>query len=52
MAQNLDKWDWHAADVPSALTKEMEESQAAKQVSPLNKYFLVLLGGPEDGCVN
>ncbi|CAD6342325.1 unnamed protein product [Miscanthus lutarioriparius] len=31
MALNLDKWDWHAADVPSALTKEMEESQAAKQ---------------------
>jgi hypothetical protein len=33
MALNLDKWDWHDADVPSALTKEMEESQAAKQVS-------------------
>lgn len=33
MALNLDKWDWHAADVPSALTKEMEESQAAKQVN-------------------
>lgn len=33
MALNLDRWDWHAADVPSALTKEMEESQAAKQVS-------------------
>ena len=32
MALNLDKWDWHAAKVPSALTKEMEESQAAKQV--------------------
>ena len=32
MASNLDKWDWHAARVPSALTKEMEESQAAKQV--------------------
>ncbi|WVZ86794.1 hypothetical protein U9M48_033526 [Paspalum notatum var. saurae] len=31
MALNLDKWDWHAADVPSALTKEMEESQAVKQ---------------------
>ncbi|CBI38788.3 hypothetical protein VitviT2T_023588 [Vitis vinifera] len=31
MASNLDKWDWHAARVPSALTKEMEESQAAKQ---------------------
>ncbi|KAK2650517.1 hypothetical protein Ddye_018006 [Dipteronia dyeriana] len=31
MASNLDKWDWHAAKVPSALTKEMEESQAAKQ---------------------
>ncbi|GAB2271585.1 hypothetical protein Dimus_006417 [Dionaea muscipula] len=31
MALNLDKWDWHAAKVPSALTKEMEESQAAKQ---------------------
>uniref|UniRef100_A0A453CL82 Uncharacterized protein n=3 Tax=Aegilops tauschii subsp. strangulata TaxID=200361 RepID=A0A453CL82_AEGTS len=31
MALNLDKWDWHAAEVPSALTKEMEESQAAKQ---------------------
>ncbi|KDP28735.1 hypothetical protein JCGZ_14506 [Jatropha curcas] len=31
MASNLDKWDWHAAKVPSALTKEMEESQATKQ---------------------
>ncbi|KAL5792552.1 hypothetical protein ACOSP7_001146 [Xanthoceras sorbifolium] len=31
MASNFDKWDWHAAKVPSALTKEMEESQAAKQ---------------------
>lgn len=31
MALNLDKWDWHAAKVPSALTKEMEESQASKQ---------------------
>lgn len=31
MALNPDKWDWHAAKVPSALTKEMEESQAIKQ---------------------
>ncbi|PHT93435.1 hypothetical protein T459_01317 [Capsicum annuum] len=31
MASNHDKWDWHAAKVPSALTKEMEETQAAKQ---------------------
>ncbi|KAL5538536.1 hypothetical protein UlMin_044794 [Ulmus minor] len=31
MASNLDKWDWHTAKVPSPLTKEMEESQAAKQ---------------------
>ncbi|KAK6260792.1 VLRF1/Vms1 - like 1 [Theobroma cacao] len=31
MASNLDKWDWNAAKVPSALTKEMEESQASKQ---------------------
>ncbi|GMH00573.1 hypothetical protein Nepgr_002412 [Nepenthes gracilis] len=31
MALNLDRWDWHAANVPSALTKEMEQSQAAKQ---------------------
>ncbi|OIT32135.1 PREDICTED: ankyrin repeat and zinc finger domain-containing protein 1 [Nicotiana attenuata] len=31
MASNVDKWDWHAAKVPSALTKEMEEAQAAKQ---------------------
>ncbi|KAK7394883.1 hypothetical protein VNO78_15424 [Psophocarpus tetragonolobus] len=31
MASNLEKWDWHAAKVPSALTKEMEESQAVKQ---------------------
>ncbi|KAK1274323.1 hypothetical protein QJS04_geneDACA020640 [Acorus gramineus] len=31
MALNLDKWDWHAAQVPSPLTKEMEEAQAAKQ---------------------
>lgn len=33
MALNLDKWDWNAAKVPSALTKEMEESQATKQVT-------------------
>lgn len=32
MAMNLDKWDWQAAKVPCALTKEMEESQATKQV--------------------
>ncbi|KAJ8632270.1 hypothetical protein MRB53_025606 [Persea americana] len=31
MALNLDKWDWHVANVPSPLTKEMEESQAGKQ---------------------
>ncbi|KAF9614664.1 hypothetical protein IFM89_019792 [Coptis chinensis] len=31
MALNLDRWDWNAAKVPSPLTKEMEESQAAKQ---------------------
>ncbi|XP_061339637.1 uncharacterized protein LOC133286258 [Gastrolobium bilobum] len=31
MASNPDKWDWNAAKVPSALTKDMEESQAAKQ---------------------
>ncbi|KAK6918489.1 VLRF1/Vms1 [Dillenia turbinata] len=31
MASNLDKWDWYAAKVPSALTQEMEESQAAKK---------------------
>nr|GEW34364.1 ankyrin repeat and zinc finger domain-containing protein 1 [Tanacetum cinerariifolium] len=31
MALNLDKWDWQAAKVPSPLTKEMEESQNAKQ---------------------
>ncbi|XP_050386644.1 uncharacterized protein LOC126802963 isoform X3 [Argentina anserina] len=31
MAAHLEKWDWNAAKVPSALTKEMEESQAAKQ---------------------
>ncbi|KAJ4845548.1 hypothetical protein Tsubulata_021529 [Turnera subulata] len=31
MASNMDRWDWRAADVPSALTKELEESQAAKQ---------------------
>lgn len=33
MALNLDRWDWHAAKVSSALTKEMEESQATKQVT-------------------
>ncbi|KAI4367931.1 hypothetical protein MLD38_016554 [Melastoma candidum] len=37
MALNLDKWDWHAAKVPSALTKEMEESQAAKQAEKEEK---------------
>lgn len=32
MASNPDKWDWNSAKVPSPLTKELEESQAAKQV--------------------
>ncbi|MCO5589120.1 hypothetical protein L7F22_043086 [Adiantum nelumboides] len=32
MAANLDLWDWHAANVPSALTDEMEAAQVAKQV--------------------
>ncbi|XWS35701.1 hypothetical protein CRYUN_Cryun20dG0019100 [Craigia yunnanensis] len=31
MASNPEEWDWNSAKVPSALTKEMEESQAAKQ---------------------
>ncbi|XP_052625555.1 uncharacterized protein LOC111919024 isoform X1 [Lactuca sativa] len=31
MAMNFDKWDWEAAKVPCLLTKEMEESQNAKQ---------------------
>ncbi|XVF22686.1 hypothetical protein REPUB_Repub12eG0192400 [Reevesia pubescens] len=31
MASNPDKWDWDSAKVPSALTKELEESQTAKQ---------------------
>ncbi|PWA51021.1 Ankyrin repeat-containing protein [Artemisia annua] len=33
MALNPDKWDWLAAKVPSPLTKEMEESQNAKQAN-------------------
>ena len=33
MALNPDKWDWQTAKVPSPLTKEMEESQSAKQVT-------------------
>lgn len=37
MALNIDRWDWHAANVPSALTKEMEESQAAKQTEKEEK---------------
>lgn len=39
MASNLDRWDWHVAKVPSALTKEMEESQAAKQVCAVKWKF-------------
>jgi hypothetical protein len=41
MALNLDKWDWQAAKVPSPLTKEMEESQNAKQVT-LKLLFVLL----------
>ena len=33
MALDADKWDWKAAKVPNPLTKGMEESQQAKQVS-------------------
>lgn len=45
MALNIDRWDWCAANVPSALTKEMEESQAAKQVVILfmHLYFFFVL---------
>ncbi|KAG0631511.1 hypothetical protein M758_1G259600 [Ceratodon purpureus] len=31
MAQHPDKWDWHAASVPSPLTDELEAAQTAKQ---------------------
>ncbi|KAE8696844.1 serine/threonine-protein kinase Aurora-3-like [Hibiscus syriacus] len=37
MAAYLEKWDWSSAKVPSALTKEMEESQAAKQAEKDSK---------------
>lgn len=33
MAVYPDKWDWHAANVPSPLTAELEADQAMKQVS-------------------
>ena len=33
MALHLDKWDWHAANVPSPLTDELEAAQQVKQVS-------------------
>nr|GEX48491.1 ankyrin repeat and zinc finger domain-containing protein 1 [Tanacetum cinerariifolium] len=33
MALKPDKWDWQTAKVPSPLTKEMEESQNAKQAN-------------------
>lgn len=39
MASNLEKWNWHDAKVPSPLTKEMEESQAAKQVLCIDLLF-------------
>lgn len=42
MASNLEKWDWHDAKVPSPLTKEMEESQAAKQVLCIDLLFVDL----------
>jgi len=32
MATHPDMWDWHAADVPSPLTDELEATHAAKQV--------------------
>lgn len=35
MAQHPEKWDWHAASVPSPLTDELEAAQAAKQVHAL-----------------
>ncbi|BBN19387.1 ankyrin repeat and zinc finger domain-containing protein 1 [Marchantia polymorpha subsp. ruderalis] len=31
MARFPDQWDWHAANVPSALTEEMELAQAARE---------------------
>ncbi|KAJ7557356.1 hypothetical protein O6H91_05G123300 [Diphasiastrum complanatum] len=32
MAHHPEKWDWHAANVPSPLTEELEAAQAIKQV--------------------
>lgn len=32
MAGAPEQWDWAAADVPSALTPEMEDQQQAKEV--------------------
>lgn len=39
MALNPDKWDWQAAKVPTPLTKEMEQSQNAKQVSDATPFI-------------
>lgn len=41
MASNLEMWDWHAANVPSALTDEMEAVQAIKQVKPSPEAYLL-----------
>jgi len=35
MAAAPQQWDWAAADVPSALTPEMDQHQQAKEVAPL-----------------
>ena len=40
MAAAPQQWDWAAADVPSALTPEMDQHQQAREVGPTFPYTL------------
>ncbi len=42
MAEAPQQWDWAAADIPSALTPELEDQQQAKEV---RMHMLVALPG-------
>ena len=44
MASEPDKWDYAAAGIPSALTDDMEASQAAKKVGASDASRMTLIG--------
>jgi hypothetical protein len=49
MADHLEQWDWAAAQVPSALTADMEAAQQSKKVCKCVEWWVTGAGAGDRG---